>query len=216
MNKTIGKIFIVAGIISAILILGRGLYYAPNGDLGTGLGIGSSSTSASTTDVASAIKATSTPFQKKTPSRLIIPKIDVDADIQHVGVTKTGNMAAPNNFIDVSWYKFGTLPGKVGSAVISGHQNNALSNALFLDGVFANLDDLKIGDRVYVMDEFGKKLEFKVVETQVYPYNKAPLERIFAASGKARLNLITCAGSWLASAKTNDHRLVVYTELVTN
>lgn len=209
MNKTIGKTLIAIGLISTFLVLGRGLYYAPNGDLGTGLEVASSST-----NIDSVNKATSTPFQKKTPSRLIIPKINVDADIQHVGVTKTGNMAAPNNFIDVSWYKAGTTPGEVGSAVISGHQNNALSNALFLDGVFANLDDLKVGDRIYVMDEFGKKLEFQVVETKVYPYNKAPLERIFATNDKARLNLITCAGSWLASAKTNDQRLVVYTELV--
>src|SRR3989338_8569269 len=35
------------------------------------------------------------------PVRLIIPALNVNAKIQKVGITKKGNMAVPNNFVDV-------------------------------------------------------------------------------------------------------------------
>jgi LPXTG-site transpeptidase (sortase) family protein len=196
MTKTLGKILLTLGILAALFIIGRGLYYSPNGDTGTGA-LASSAEGAAHSE-------------NSLPDRLLIPKLGIDADIQHVGVTKEGNMAAPNNFVDVSWYKFGAVPGQLGSAVIAGHEDNAVS----LDGVFKHLEDLQLGDRIYVEDASGAKLEFKVVEKAIYPYNDSPTERIFNAKGKARLNLITCAGDWLPEAKTNDKRLVVYTELV--
>lgn len=186
-------------ILIALLVLGRGLYYAPNGDTGSSL---------SNVDTTPTLPQAGGPL----PERLLIPKLNIDADVQHVGVTETGNMAAPNNFVDVSWYKYGTIPGAMGSAVIAGHEDNALA----LDGVFKHLEDLKIGDRIFVVDKNGQRHEFKVVEKKLHPYNLTgpELERIFNAEGKVRLNLITCAGDWLPEAKTNDKRLVIYTELV--
>lgn len=199
MNKNLGKILIATGLLVATGVLGKALYYAPNGAVDSGL----QATATSTLPRVSV----SGPL----PDKLLIPKLDIEADVQHLGVTKTGNMAAPNNFTDVSWYELGTVPGEIGSAVMSGHEDNAIS----LDGVFKHLEDLEIGDSVFVVDGDGKKLEFRVTEKAVYPYDRSPTDRIFNQKGKARLVLITCAGDWLASAKTNDKRLVVYTELVT-
>src|SRR3989338_5726817 len=54
------------------------------------------------------------------PVRLRVPKLDIDAHIQEVGINTQGNMAAPTNFVDAGWYKHGTVPGFVGSAVITG------------------------------------------------------------------------------------------------
>src|SRR5688500_7982550 len=51
------------------------------------------------------------------PVRLMIPKLDVDAAIKYMGVTKTGDMAVPDNIADVGWYKHGPHPGNKGSAV---------------------------------------------------------------------------------------------------
>ena len=194
--KGFGKILFLGGLLVALLVLGRGLYYAPNGEVHY-----------------VADKTPTLPDAGASlPVRLLIPKLDIDADVQRLGITASGNMAAPNNFVDVSWYKFGTIPGATGSAVIAGHEDNALS----LDGVFKHLEDLNLNDRVYVVGESGERLEFKVVEKRIYPYNLSgpELERIFNAKDKSRLNLITCAGEWLASAHTNDKRLVVFTELV--
>jgi len=195
MQKTLGKTLIISATLIALLVLGRSLYFSPTGEVDSGLYASTTPATISTSPL---------------PERLIIPKLNIDADVQRLGVTKTGNMAAPSNFTDVSWYKFGTVPGELGSAVISGHEDNALA----LDGVFKHLEDLELGDRIYVAGENGTRHEFRVVEKAIYPYDQSPTERIFNASGKARLNLITCAGDWLASAKTNDKRLVIYTELV--
>src|ERR1039457_7041885 len=74
-----------------------------------------------------------------TPVRLVISALHIDAKVQDVGITKNGNMATPNNFTDVGWYKYGALPGEMGSAVIAGHVDDGLA----LPGVFKHLGDLQ-------------------------------------------------------------------------
>lgn len=148
------------------------------------------------------------------PARLIIPAIGVDAQVQSVGLAWQGNgdMGVPTNFTDVGWYNGGPLPGEPGSAVIDGH----LDGRNVREAVFYNLDKLKIGDLVEVVDTNGQTLRFRVVGTKVYDYD-APTADIFSGdTSKARLNLITCAGSWDASAKLYNKRIVVFTELVSN
>ena len=142
------------------------------------------------------------------PARLLIPAISVNAKVQHVGLTKSGAMGIPSNFVDVAWYKYGTIPGEDGSAVIAGHVDNALG----LSGVFKRLKDLKQGDIVTVVDKEGKKVTFTITSVVRYKYNEAPTEEIFNSKGKTYLRLITCGGKWLRSEKTYDERIVVTAE----
>jgi LPXTG-site transpeptidase (sortase) family protein len=146
------------------------------------------------------------------PVRLVIPAIGVDAAVQSVGLAwqGTGNLGIPTNFTDVGWYNQGPAPGEPGSAVIDGH----LDGHDVREAVFYNLDKLKVGDTVEVVDRAGKMLQFKVVDTKVYDYD-APTDEVFSGdSSKARLNLITCAGSWDKTQKLYNKRIVVFTELV--
>jgi LPXTG-site transpeptidase (sortase) family protein len=161
----------------------------------------------------SASSASSYPPSSK-PARLQIPKIGVNAHVQHVGVARSGNMAVPDNFTDVGWFRNGPTPGATGSSVIAGHVDNAMGS----DGVFKRLDELRLGDSVFVVRSDGKRLEFRVIDIKIHPYNlRGPaLDKIFADSTGTYLNLITCTGEWLPSARTNDKRLVVYTKLVGN
>lgn len=144
------------------------------------------------------------------PGRLRVPALGIDAPVQHVGVNAKGNMRAPNNFTDVGWYKYGTPPGSVGSAVIAGHVDNGLG----LPGVFVQLEKIKIGDDLYVIQKDGDEFRFRVTEIQVYPYTRVPRDILFLRRDIARLNLITCEGAWVAGEKMYDQRLVVYSELV--
>ncbi len=144
------------------------------------------------------------------PARLVIPAIDLDAKVQHVGIAKSGNMGIPNNFKDAGWYKLGPKPGEPGSAVMSGHVDNALG----LAGVFKNLNKLSVGDDLYVKDEVGREIHFRVTEKKTYSYTDKNTEDIFAKSNESHLNLITCTGRWVKKAKTYDTRLVVFTERV--
>lgn len=143
------------------------------------------------------------------PERIIIPKIAVDAELEHVGLGKTGNMAVPLHYANAGWYRNGPKPGEVGSAVIDGHVDNGLGSA----AVFGRLTELEEGDDIYIEREDGARVHFKVVDQATYAINDAPRETIFNRKDAARLNLITCDGTWLPEEKMYDKRHVVYAVL---
>lgn len=145
-----------------------------------------------------------------TPYRLRIPRLRVDAHIQHVGLNKEGNMATPTNFRDAGWFKKGPIPGERGSAVIAGHVDNGLG----LSGVFKHLSTLQEGDLIEVVSKDFTVQLFEVIDVRAYRYDEVPNDLIFNHSDGARLNLVTCEGDWIKSERTYDMRLVVFTKLV--
>lgn len=166
-------------------------------------------------DDSSIAVATSTPVTTPPiarPDRLVIPAIRVDAAVEEVGVTSDGAMATPKKAGDVGWYKFGTSPGEVGSAVIDGHVDNTFA----FPGVFRDLKKLQVGDDVYVETKAGERLRFVVTDVRSFPYESVPTREIFLSDDGAHLNLITCGGKWLPAKQTYDHRIVVYTRLADN
>ena len=147
------------------------------------------------------------------PVRLIIPAIGVDAAIQSVGLfwNGDGTMSIPTNFTDVAWYNGGPAPGAPGSAVIDGH----LDGRNVREAVFYNLGNLKPGDLVEVLDASGTLWRFQVARLMTYDYNASTSDIFSGDTSAARLNLITCAGSWIKSQKLYNKRIVVFTELIT-
>lgn len=141
------------------------------------------------------------------PARLIIPTIGIDASVEHVGITASGNMAVPASYENAGWYRLGAVPGESGSAVIAGHVTNGLN----LPGVFFRLDELKRGDEVIVETSDGGSIRFTVLAVERYPYDEVPREELFNDVDAMRLNLVTCDGVWIMSKRTYDRRLVVYT-----
>jgi sortase A len=178
--------------------LAHALWYAPDTQVSDAL------VSATTTP------ATLAADSKEYPSRLTIPKLQIDANVQKVGIAASGHMAVPSNFTDVAWYKYGSLPGQTGSAVMDGHVDNGLS----LPGVFKRLDTIAVGDDMYVQTVGGTQLHFVVFDIQLYPYQEVPMDDITRITGHPRLVLITCDGAWVQGNRTYDHRLVVYANLV--
>lgn len=146
------------------------------------------------------------------PSRLVIPKIGVDASIQHVGIGESGNMAVPTNYEDVGWYRLGFAPGERGSAVIAGH----LDNGYGLPAVFKHLDMLAPGDTIVVYDASGAAARFEVEQLTTYDAKDAPVADVFAADDGVRLNLITCDGTWNPLEETYSKRLVVFAKAVSS
>ncbi|HEY8692287.1 MAG TPA: class F sortase [Chloroflexota bacterium] len=139
------------------------------------------------------------------PSKLLIPSIHVDAPVEHVGTTADGAMDVPHEPNDVAWFNLGYRPGERGSAVIAGHLDSATDRAVFWD-----LRLLKQGDKVLLKAEDGSQLTFRVSGSEVYPYNQAPLQKIFGAADQPMLNLVTCNGVFDRGNKNYDKRLVVY------
>lgn len=142
------------------------------------------------------------------PSRLIVPSLQVNAAIQNLGVTSNGEMDVPTSVLDVGWFKLGSKPGEKGSAVIAGHLNGKQGEP----GVFSNLDKLKPGDTIFVEDIKGNSLAFKVRESRSYESGFA--EEVFSPADGNYLNLVTCDGIWDSDKKSYGQRLVVFTDLL--
>jgi LPXTG-site transpeptidase (sortase) family protein len=142
------------------------------------------------------------------PVRLMIPEINVNATIQHVGVTPKGEMEAPSNSVDVGWFDLGPRPGEKGSAVISGHFDGGNGES----GVFINLYKLKEGGKLYIEDDKGVSITFVVRESRTYDPGYA--EEVFSLNDSAHLNLVTCDGVWDGAKKSYSKRLVVFTDIM--
>lgn len=146
--------------------------------------------------------------RKGLPARLKIPKLNVDAAIEYVGLTPEGAMEVPKNTTNVGWFNLGPRPGEKGSAVIAGHFNGENGEA----GVFANLYKLKAKDKLYVEDDRGTLTTFSVRES--HTYNPGYAEEVFSLNDSVYLNLITCDGVWDGVIKSYSKRLVIFTDII--
>lgn len=143
------------------------------------------------------------------PSVISIPSIDVRADIEDVGILDNGQMGVPDDGDTVGWFHRGAKPGASGNAVMAGHVDDRSGPAIFYE-----LDQLDLGDRVYIENISGEELVFEVTRLEVYPYDDAPIDVVFGPSSTQRLNLITCTGEFDRNEGTHRERLVVFTELI--
>lgn len=140
------------------------------------------------------------------PVGILIPEIDVRADIQSVGVNTKGEMDVPTNAYDVGWFSFGSRPGEVGSAVVAGHADTKNGQM----GVFANLNMLTEGSIIYIEDDKGEMHIFIVREIRILAPGFA--EEVFNKNDIPHLNLVTCDGVWNNNKMSYDKRLVVYAD----
>ena len=147
-------------------------------------------------------------LNKTLEAHLRIPQIGVDAPIKDMGLTSQGAMAVPSNSVDVGWFSLGTRPGDIGSAVIGAHVRWASA-----PGVFAHLNLLKKGDILSVVDATGGVVFFIVRDIRTFDATDTD-SGIFDSKNGAHLNLITCSGAWIPSAKTYAKRLVIFTDAV--
>jgi LPXTG-site transpeptidase (sortase) family protein len=139
-----------------------------------------------------------------TPSRLRIPAIGVDTWVGAVGLRRDGSMDVPSNLWTSSWLAAGPRPGQVGNAVIAGHRG-VESPALF-----SHLENVQPGDRVYVSDAAGNQITYVVTRVASLDLSTSTQVAVFGPTSSQQLVLITCFGRYINSARTYDHRLVVF------
>jgi LPXTG-site transpeptidase (sortase) family protein len=143
------------------------------------------------------------------PARLIIPKIDVGANIEYLGKNSQGAMAMTKSLVNVVWYDLGPRPGENGTAVIGGHFNGDGKTS-----VFDNLHELNPGDKISVTDGAGIVNTFVVRETKSYNKDADASDIFNTNDNKAHLNLITCEGIWDKISQTYSRRLVIFTDKI--
>lgn len=142
------------------------------------------------------------------PIRLRIPRINVDAIFESVGVTPDGAMAVPKGPNDVAWFEFGPRPGEVGSSVVAGHYG--WKNGI--PAVFDDLHRLQSGDKLSVVDDKDTNMTFVVREVRTYKENADAGDVFGSSDGRAHLNLITCGGVWNKTKKSYADRIIVFTD----
>lgn len=144
------------------------------------------------------------------PVRLRIPIIEVDAPVVPVGMQENGIMDIPASAHEIGWFEPGFHPGEAGSAVLAGHLDRESGRP----AVFWDLRRLEPGDVVELEQDDRSVLRYRVIRSETYPMNNAPMEEIFGSATGSRLNLVTCNGAWQDNLETYTKRLVVYTELI--
>src|SRR6266545_286929 len=138
-------------------------------------------------------------------ARLVVPGLSIDAPIVVLGVDSDGVMEAPSGPADVGWYNFSGLPEQGKNIVVSGH----VDYRNYGPAVFWRLRDAKAGDVVQLLLEDESVVTYKVVGTTNYEAKSAPVQEIVGSTDVETLTLITCGGSFNASTREYDRRLVV-------
>jgi len=141
------------------------------------------------------------------PTRLVIPRLDLDIPVQTVG-TKTVRQGGKSRLLwgDVpdagGFHETSAYPGNSGNTVINGHRD-------ILGSVFRHLDEMEPGDEIvlYVGDV---AYSYWVSETLVLPETFASTKRraenlrYIGPMPEERLTLVTCTPIGLAT-----HRLLI-------
>jgi len=142
------------------------------------------------------------------PSRLRIPSIGVDLPIVGVGLLSDGSMDVPDNLWTSAWLHSGAHPGETGTSVIAGHRGIGSPAA------FSHLEDVRVGDRIYVSDAAGGQFVFQVTRVASLDLSAATQIEVFGPTTLRQVALITCFGKYSTSTRTYDHRLVVFSSLL--
>lgn len=131
---------------------------------------------------------------------LSIPAIGFLAPVIEVGVTATNNIDVPSDLKVGHWIGSAT-PGTPGAVFLDGH----------VDGVFARLPSVKTG-AIISINYGGKTFRYRVVHTETVPLESIDMGKALSiyGGGSEGLNLMTCAGTYVAEQGTYDHRFVVY------
>jgi LPXTG-site transpeptidase (sortase) family protein len=145
------------------------------------------------------------------PTRLLIPKIKVDAPFTELETDDSGRLEPPpaDDVNLVGWYAKGVSPGQRGAAIVAGHVDTETSAA-----VFADLGELKKGDKFSVKRSDGRTANFVVDSSDTFEKDDFPDKRVYADTPDAQLRLITCAGTYDRSARDYTENLVVFAHLV--
>jgi sortase (surface protein transpeptidase) len=145
------------------------------------------------------------------PTRIRIPSIGVNALIEHVGLDANLAVDVPKGVMNAAWWQDGPIPGNPGNSILVGHYDDYKGDP----AVFWDLNKLKIGDRMSVVDGNGGEKTFEVVEIAMYRFDDLSImDKLYGPTLSRNLNLITCGGVWDPVARNYDQRLVIYTRLV--
>ncbi|HEV7651856.1 MAG TPA: class F sortase [Actinophytocola sp.] len=148
------------------------------------------------------------PADRGAPERVAIPAIGVDAALVPVGLKADGAVQTPD-FGLAGWYEPGPRPGDKGPAVLLAHVDSKANGP----DVFYRLHELKAGARISVRYH-DATVTFAVTRTEQVRKSELPAKRIWSATKKPVLRLITCGGEFDSAARSYLDNVIVYADLL--
>lgn len=140
------------------------------------------------------------------PARIDIPALGVSSPIDPVGIAPTREMEIPDDIRRIGWFEPGVIPGRNGTAVLSGHVDSRTQGR----GAFYRLRELDVDDRVTITHADGRQRTWRVAARTSYGKDELPIDDLFVRGGEPRLALITCDGSFDAATRSYQDNVVVY------
>ena len=122
------------------------------------------------------------------PAHISIPSVGIDANIEDVGIID-GVMQTPVDVWSVGWYQQLAQPGGSGNAVFAAHRDYWGVGPT----IFYNLDQVSIGDQIYVAGPNGEHVSYTVTDIYAVDAN-ADFSSVISQSGGQTITLITCTG----------------------
>jgi hypothetical protein len=148
-----------------------------------------------------------------TPQRILIDSLGLKIDIISVGVDVQGYLETPKDWNVAGWYKKSARPSETGNMLIDGHFDDNYGRP----AAFWKLKSLITGDKVSILDSYGRTYNYSVVNSYFVNINDPERLKVFESSlDTPVLTLITCGGVWNPAKHTYNERLVVSAELVQN
>ncbi|MFJ2767950.1 class F sortase [Streptomyces sp. NPDC087300] len=150
------------------------------------------------------------PLKASEPTGLRIPSAGVDAksmlDLK-VGADQELEVPPVDKADEPGWWTGGVTPGEKGAAVIVAHYDTAKGPALM-----KNVAKVKVGDTVEVPRADGSTATFKVREIQQVDKKDFPTNKVYGATDRPELRLLTCGGPIVGGHRSDN--IILYADLV--
>ncbi|MFD5701831.1 class F sortase [Streptomyces lasiicapitis] len=150
------------------------------------------------------------PLKKSRPTGLRIPAAGVDAkEMLDLGIGADGALEVPpaSKGEVPGWWTGGVTPGQKGAAVVVAHYDTANGPALM-----RNVAKVKVGDRIMVPRADGSTATFEVREVQQVGKKDFPTHKVYGATDRPELRLLTCGGPIKDGHRTDN--IILYADLV--
>lgn len=144
------------------------------------------------------------------PVRVEIPSIRASSTLAPLVLDAKGALEVPKTAEQAGWYADGVTPGDPGPGIIVGHIDYAGD-----PGVFQRLDELEVGDEVYVATADATVLRFVVYRTQQVSKAAFPWREVAADTEGPELRIISCTGKYRPEVRSYSDNLIVFARIAT-
>ncbi|MGW7077629.1 class F sortase [Streptomyces sp. NPDC054871] len=149
------------------------------------------------------------PLEKSRPTGLRIPAAGVDAkSMLDLGVGADDALEVPpvDKAEEPGWWTGGVTPGEKGAAVLVAHYDTAEGPALM-----KNVAKVRMGDEIEVPRADGSTATFKVREIEQVDKKNFPTNKVYGATDRPELRLLTCGGPIKEGHRTDN--IILYADL---